>query len=71
MQYLFLVGVGVLAIYLFLVRMPLIRHMNYTLSSVDALRFNKREDYWVLIAFGFLGGLWWLTTMNLKYHFIY
>jgi hypothetical protein len=71
MLYLFLVGTGILAIYLFLVRMPLIRYINYSRSPADALRFNQREDYWMMLALGFLGTLWWLSTIDLKYHFIY
>lgn len=60
-----------MAIYLLLVRMPLIRRINYNRTPADALRFNAREDFCVLVIFGFLFTLGWLTTIDLKYHFIY
>lgn len=69
--HLFLICMAVFWLYLLLVRVPVYRYINDNWNQDRVFAYYRREDYWVLVGFGFVGTLWLVTTVNLYYKFLY
>lgn len=71
MFYLFLVVMGLLYMYLLLVRKPLFSWVGYNYSSETFKKYMAKEDRCCLVVIGFCIMLWVLTTIDNFVDFIY
>jgi len=71
MNYLLLVVIGLLYMYLLLCRIPLTRYIGYKYDPATLRRFFKWDDFIVKATFGFLGVLCVVTNVDNFYDIIY
>ena len=69
--YFYLFIMGLTTIYLFGIRLQLIRYIGFNYSVETYKLFMKREWFWMLVNFGFLATLWAVTMLNLWFEFLY
>lgn len=58
-------------IYLFFVRVKVYQYINDNWERERVLTYYRREDYWVLVGFGFIGILWLVIMLNMHFKFLY
>lgn len=58
-------------VYLLAVRIPVYRYVNDHWDQERIFAYYRREDYAMLVWFGFIGTLWLVTTVNLYFKFLY